>query len=106
VNNKAKFDSMMGSDGTEAGALSSRCVTDIYFPRPKRDTLYRILNDRIKATGGKTEWIEPALDLGEKLEYTDPRKYRSLLAGGDRLMDGTYSRDRLSIFETMKKESA
>lgn len=97
VNDKRKFDQMMGSDGTEAGALSSRCVTDIYFPRPNRDTLKRILQDRIDASGGRKTWIDPALDLGYALGYTDPRKFRSLLAGGDRLLDGSYQIDRLEI---------
>jgi energy-coupling factor transporter ATP-binding protein EcfA2 len=97
VNNKRKFDMMMGSDGKEAGALSSRCVTDVYFPRPKRETLRRILNDRINGSGGKPEWVDPALNLGEKLGYTDPRKVRSLLAGGDRLMDNSYQDDRMAI---------
>lgn len=101
VNDKRKFDMMMGSDGSEAGALSSRCVTDIYFPRPSRDTLRLILRDRISASGGKSEWIEPALDLGYDLKYTDPRKFRSLLAGGDRLLDGSYQEDRMAIAKAL-----
>lgn len=105
VNNKRKFDMMMGSDGTEAGALSSRCVTEIYFPRPKRDVLRRILQDRIEESGGDLAWIEPALNLGSELGYSDPRKYRSLLAGGERLLTGEYQADRLAIFNAAKEEN-
>jgi len=97
VNNKALFDRMMGSDGSEAGALSSRCVSQIYFPRPSNDTLKQILKKEIDQHGGKYEWIAPALELSKEMQVSDPRVVRSYLAGGDRLLTGTYQRDWIAI---------
>jgi hypothetical protein len=97
VNNKALFDKMMGSDGSEAGALSSRCVSQVYFPRPSQAVLIQILEKEIREKGGRGEWITPAIHLAEELGVSDPRIVRSYLAGGDRLLDGTYQRDWLAI---------
>jgi energy-coupling factor transporter ATP-binding protein EcfA2 len=97
VNNKALFDKMMGSDGSEAGALSSRCVSQIYFPRPSSDTLRQILKKEIDQHGGKLEWISPALELAQEMGVSDPRIVRHYLAGGDRLLDGGYQRDWKAI---------
>jgi hypothetical protein len=93
VNNKALFDKMMGSDGTEAGALSSRCVTQVYFPRPSQAVLLQILDKEVREKGGRKEWIAPAIQLATEMGISDPRIVRSYLAGGDRLLDGTYQRD-------------
>ena len=97
VNNKHLFDKMMGSDGTQAGAFSSRCVTQLYFPRPSTDVLRQILLKEIKDHGGKEEWIGPVIEMAETLKITDPRVVKSYLAGGDRLLDGTYQRDWIAI---------
>jgi hypothetical protein len=97
VNNKALFDRMMGSDGSEAGALSSRCVTQVYFPRPSQTVLMQILTKEIREKGGRQEWITPAIHLAEEMGVSDPRIVRSYLAGGDRLLDGTYQRDWQAI---------
>jgi len=97
VNNKTLFDKMMGSDGSEAGALSSRCVSQVYFPRPSQAVLFQILDKEIREKGGRNEWIAPAIRLAEELGVSDPRIVRSYLAGGDRLLDGTYQRDWLAI---------
>lgn len=102
VNNKALFDRMMGSDGNQAGALSSRCVTQIYYPRPKEEILYQILEKEIRDHGGKQEWINPAIKLSKILNVNDPRIVRSFLAGGDRLLDETYQRDWQAIFEAQQ----
>lgn len=102
VNNKALFDRMMGSDGSEAGALSSRCVSQIYFPRPSTDTLRQILKKEIDQHGGKYEWIAPALTLAQEIGVSDPRVVRSYLAGGDRLLDGGYQRDWKAIQQAQK----
>lgn len=102
VNNKSVFDRMMGSDGTEAGALSSRCVTQIYYPRPSDAVLFQILDKEIREKGGKMEWIPPAIQIAKELGITDPRIVRSYLAGGDRLLDGTYRRDWMAIHEAQK----
>lgn len=99
VNNKTLFDRMMGSDGSEAGALSSRCVNQIYFPRPSDQILRQILQKEIDEHGGKMEWIQPCIDLAKQLDVRDPRIVRSYLAGGDRLMDETYQRDWLAVHQ-------
>jgi hypothetical protein len=93
VNNKALFDRMMGSDGSQNGALSSRCVSQIYFPRPSNDTLRQILKKEIDQNGGNYDWITPALDLAREMKTADPRIVRHYLAGGDRLLNGSYQRD-------------
>jgi hypothetical protein len=91
VNNKAKFEGML------AGALDSRCCTQIYFPRPNDETLRQILAKEIRLRGGKTAWIEPAIQIAKKLKVSDPRIVSSFLAGGDRLLDGSYQKDWLAI---------
>jgi len=102
VNNKAVFDRMMGSDGSEAGALSSRCVTQIYYPRPSEAVLFQILDKEIREKGGRPEWIAPAIEIANELNVTDPRTVRSFLAGGDRLLNGAYRRDWMSVYEAQK----
>lgn len=102
VNNKALFDRMMGSDGSEAGALSSRCVTQIYYPRPSQVILMQILQKEVRERGGDEAWIAPAIHLAEELQISDPRIVRSFLAGGDRLLDGSYQRDWLSVHDAQK----
>lgn len=97
VNNKALFDRMMGSDGSEAGALSSRCVTQIYYPRPSELILQQILEKEVKEKGGNPDWIAPAIEMAARLNVTDPRIVRSYLAGGNRLLDGTYQKDWYAI---------
>lgn len=97
VNNKGLFDRMMGSDGTEKGALSSRCVTDIYCPRPDETILRQILKRDILLHGGNEAWIDPALALAHELKTNDPRKVLSFLSGGNRLLTGEYQADRLHI---------
>lgn len=102
VNNKGLFDRMMGSDGSQGGALSSRCVSQIYFPRPSDDTLKQILKKEIDQHGGSMDWIAPALGLAKELGVSDPRVVRHYLAGGDRLLDGSYQRDWKAINQAAK----
>lgn len=97
VNNKSLFDQMMGSDGTEPGALSSRCVTQVYYPRPNESVLRQILQNEIKNNGGETVWIDPVIEMAKTLNVTDSRIVRSYLAGGDRLLDGSYQRDWMAV---------
>ncbi len=99
VNNKTLFDKMMGSDGTEAGALSSRCVSQVYFPRPSESVLRQILQKEIVRNGGEESWITPCIAMAQQMGVTDPRVIRSYLAGGERLLDGTYQQDWRSISE-------
>lgn len=102
VNDKKAFDKMMGSDGTEAGALSSRCVTQVYYPRPSHNVLFQILSKEIEEHGGRPEWIPKAIEMSDAMSITDPRIVRSYLAGGDRLMDGTYQRDWKAVYDLQK----
>lgn len=102
VNNKSVFDRMMGSDGSEAGALSSRCVTQIYYPRPSEAVLFQILDKEIREKGGRPEWIAPAIEIAKELNVTDPRTVRSYLAGGDRLLNGSYRRDWMAVAAAQK----
>lgn len=102
VNNKAAFDKMMGSDGSEAGALSSRCVTQVYYPRPTDAILHQILTKEIREKGGNMDWIPPALGLAKEMGVSDPRIVRSYLAGGDRLLSGSYQRDWQAIYNAQK----
>jgi hypothetical protein len=106
VNNKTVFDKMMGSDGSEAGALSSRCVSQVYFPRPSDVVLRQILEKEVGRNGGDPAWITPCIQLAQEMGVSDPRIVRSYLAGGERLLDGTYQEDWKSISEaasTFKK---
>ena len=97
VNDKRAFDRMMGSDGSEAGALSSRCVSQLYYPRPSQQILFQILSKEIEQKGGKMEWVAPAIELAESMNISDPRIVRSYLAGGDRLLNQSYQRDWLAV---------
>jgi hypothetical protein len=99
VNNKGAFDALMNdkAGGKQPGALSSRCVNDIYFPRPSEKILTQILVREIKNNGGKEEWIDPCLKLAKELQTDDPRKVLSFLAGQDRLLSGEYQKDRMAI---------
>jgi hypothetical protein len=99
VNDKAAFDRMMGSNGKQAGALSSRCVTQLYFPRPSEAILYQILEKEINEKGGRHEWILPAIEMAKTINVTDPRVVRSFLAGGDRLLSKQYQEDWLIIYK-------
>ena len=101
VNDKNHFDKMMGGDGSnKPGALSSRCVNDVYFPRPDVNILKSILKKDILSKGGKLEYIEPCIELSEKLNINDPRKVLSFLSGGERLLTGEYQKDLFDIFES------
>jgi hypothetical protein len=99
ANDKDRFDAMMGSNGREKGALSSRCVNEIYCPRPDDNILRLILRREIDNIGGNVDWIEPCIDLRHKLGTDDPRRVISYLAGGDRLLNGEYEKDRLEIYQ-------
>lgn len=78
------------------GALYSRFSNRIYFHRPTRELLGRILEREVNLLrkDGKKEWIEPTLDLADKIKTTDPREVISLmLCGRDALLDGTFQRE-------------
>jgi predicted AAA+ superfamily ATPase len=78
-----------------SGALASRFQSKLYFPRPTRDVLGRILHREIVEAKGKPTWVEPALAFGfDKWGMTDPRQLITICtSGGDRLLKGEYQRD-------------
>lgn len=103
VNDKNLFDKMMGGEGSgKPGALSSRCVNDVYFPRPDINILRSILKKDIALKGGKLDYIEPCIQLSENLNINDPRKVLSFLSGGERLLTGEYQKD---LFDIIKSQS-
>lgn len=76
------------------GALYSRFSNKIYFRRPTRELLGKILQREVDAIDGKNEWIEKALDLADEIRTTDPREVISLmLCGRDALLDGTFQKE-------------
>jgi hypothetical protein len=81
------------------GALASRFSNKIFFDRPERELLGRILEREVKTLQGrkenaKIEWVIPTLDLAETLQTTDPREVINLmLCGRDSLLDGSFRRE-------------
>jgi hypothetical protein len=91
------------------GALASRFSNKIYFNRPNRELLGRILEREVKAIHGNMNWINPTLDLADEIDTTDPREIISLmLCGMDSLLDGTFQREYKAtspIVETEKERT-
>lgn len=76
----------------QAGALASRFGEPVYFPRPSRDLMGKILRREITQVNGSFQWIEPVLDYMDELESSDPRKAISFaLRGRDGWIDGTFA---------------
>src|SRR5690606_192688 len=75
-----------------AGALASRFSHEIYFPRPSREVLYKILEREIKKIDGDMKWADKALEFAyDELGIHDPRKILPIaLDGKEALMDGSY----------------
>ena len=94
VNDSDKFNNLLD------GALASRCKNKIYFPRPTEETIKKILFRDVQENGGKIEWVEPALLLAKELNIDDPRVIISFLSGGDRLLDGSYQKDKKNCSES------
>jgi hypothetical protein len=99
VNNLQEFKNMM------SGALASRFQHKIYFPRPTREVLRKILEREVERIQGKKEWIDPALDYCINVEKTnDPRRVISVLDGKDRLLTGEYQKDLQAIRQAMEQD--
>jgi hypothetical protein len=78
------------------GALASRFSNKVYFRRPDRELLGRILQREVKLINGNFDWIEKTLDLADEIGTSDPREVISLmLCGRDSLLDGTFQREYL-----------
>lgn len=99
ANNKAQFDRLL------EGALTSRFKHQIYFPRPSRLVMEKILEREIARGGGNPAWIKPALDYAVEEEKTnDPRRVLAILDGRDRLLDGTYQADLRAIRSAQEED--
>jgi MoxR-like ATPase len=99
VNDLAKFNEF------QSGALVNRFNVPLYFPRPSRDLLRRILLREVsKIPGGRTEWVEPALDYAINFERTyQARRIKAIMSNArDGLLDGTFqaARERMSESQT------
>lgn len=90
--------------GLMSGALYSRFQNRIYCPRPDREIMTRILRREVlsEEVKGKEEWIEPALQFCfDKHKIFDPRIIvNDCLVGADRLLDGSYQKDREATMQT------
>jgi hypothetical protein len=87
VNNWELFDKML------AGALSSRFANKLWFRRPDKDTIRRILRREVAKLDGDEAWIEPVIDYASEKEITDPRMIAALcLCGRDGWLDGSFYR--------------
>ena len=75
-----------------AGATYSRFANRVYFQRPSRDLLYKILQREVESLpNGNLAWIDPALDYAEAVRTTDPREIIAIcLCGRDELLTGVY----------------
>ena len=62
-----------------SGALASRFTNKLYFKRPDRAMLRKILEREIIKIKGDLNWIDPVLDWCDKTNETDPRAVQSLL---------------------------
>lgn len=80
-----------------SGALASRFANRVFFHRPSRELLEKILLREVEKFGGNPKWVKPTLDFAEKLEITDPREIiATMMCGRDDLLNGSYQRDVLA----------
>lgn len=98
ANDKVLFDRLHGGRPKQPGALSSRFTKQLYVSRPDPSIMRRILEREIETYGGQEEWIDPCLELAKELETNDPRIVIGFLDGQDRLLDGSYKEDIISIY--------
>lgn len=74
------------------GALASRFMNKVYFQRPSREILERIVLREIRSIKeGREEWCKPTLDYCDEFNIADPREVIAIaLCGADSLLDGSY----------------
>lgn len=96
VNDYSKFKRML------SGALASRCGLPIFFKRPSREVLTRILEREVTDFGGDLGWIKPTLDFCDEHNISDPRQAINIcLTGREMLLTGEYQQ---ALEETMCEE--
>jgi len=93
ANNKRKFDNMLD------GAIASRTTSKMIVESPDYPLIKKILVREIDENGGNEKWIDPAVEFAQELNVRDPRIIIGFLAGRDRLLDGSYQKDRLMTWE-------
>lgn len=95
------------------GVLWSRFSNKLHCTRPSRERMHQILCDKIKQRHGNVKWADAAIEFAYETinkefgkPMDDPRDVIALLAGRNRLLDGSYQSDRLDILraETVEKE--
>jgi hypothetical protein len=93
--------------GTMAGALASRFANKIYFGRPSRAVMFKILEREVKSISGDLAWIEPTLKFCmDRLHWDDPREIIPIcLMGQEDLLSGKYQDAVLATLppESLKK---
>jgi hypothetical protein len=95
------------------GVLWSRFAHQVHCSRPSRHLMQRILSDKVASRRGNLLWVDKVLELaydlypqatGEVLD--DPRAVVGLLDGEDRLLNGSYQRDKLAILRAEAEEAS
>lgn len=93
------------------GAIWSRFSTKLDSERPDPALMRKILLREVGDIDGKEEWIEPVITFcynelrghpKYSKDFDDPRFARALLAGGDRLLDGSYFADFRHSSKTLR----
>lgn len=76
-----------------SGALASRFANRIFFQRPGRELLERILLREIDKVDGNRKWATPALNYCEENKIYDPREVIAIcMVGAEKLLTGEYQR--------------
>jgi hypothetical protein len=89
------------------GFLWDRFTNQSYCPLPDRETLRRVLLDKVaRIPGGRPSWADRALELADRLGVRTPRKVIGYLAGRHRLDSGDYQRDQIRVFAAEQREKA
>lgn len=81
------------------GALISRFVHQYECPKPSAELIERILKREVATMGGNQSWVPAALSIAHDVEVGDIRAIIGLLDGRDRLLDGSYRADLMSVYK-------
>lgn len=81
-----------------SGALASRCGDPIWFPKPSREVLQKILEREVSKVAGDPRWIEPTLDYAARVDMFDPRHVTAIcLRGKEKLLTGEYQQQLMNV---------